>query len=175
MRTVISGISRWAEHKSSWLVLFASSLALEVAALYFQHAMGLKPCIMCIYQRTAMYGIVLAALIVLISNNGFTRMLGFAGWAVSAVWGYLIATEHVEILNASNPFFASCEIVPNFPSWLQLHEWIPAVFAAEGDCLENTWQFLSMGMAEWMQIIFAVYAIAFVIVFACRLLDKKPF
>jgi disulfide bond formation protein DsbB len=49
------------------------------------------------------------------------------------------------------------------------------VFAAEGDCLENTWQFLSMGMAEWMQIIFATYAIAFIVVFACRLLDKKPF
>ena len=79
------------------------------------------------------------------------------------------------ILNAANPFFATCEIVPNFPSWLQLHEWIPAVFAAHGDCLEDSWQFMSMGMAEWMQIIFALYAAVFAFVFACRLLDKKPF
>jgi len=34
---------------------------------------------------------------------------------------------------------------------------------------------LSMGMAEWMQIIFAAYFAVFAIVFACRLLDKKPF
>jgi disulfide bond formation protein DsbB len=175
MRGIIHSVSQWAEHKSSWLVLFATSLALEIAALYFQYGMGLKPCIMCIYQRTAMYGIVLSALIVVIKNNGFTRMLGFAGWAISAGWGFLIAKEHVGILNAANPFFASCEIVPNFPSWLQLHEWLPAVFAAEGDCLEDSWQFLSMGMAEWMQIIFAAYFAVFAIVFACRLLDKKPF
>ena len=64
--------------------------------------------------------------------------------------------------------------MPIFPRWLQLHEWLPAVFAAEGDCLEDSWQFLSMGMAEWMQIIFAAYFAVFAIVFACRLLDKKP-
>ena len=91
MRSLIHGISQWAEHKSSWLVLFATSLALEIAALYFQYGMGLKPCIMCIYQRTAMYGIVLSALIVVIKNNGLTRMIGFAGWAVASVWGFLIA------------------------------------------------------------------------------------
>lgn len=105
MRSVVHRISRWAEHKSSWLVLFATSLGLELAALYFQYGMGLKPCIMCIYQRTAMYGIVLSALFVLIKNNGLTRMVGFAGWAVSAGWGFLIAKEHIGILNAPNPFF----------------------------------------------------------------------
>ena len=172
---MMSKLSQWAEHKSSWFVLFATSLGLQIAALYFQYGMGLQPCIMCIYQRTAMYGIVISALVVLIKNNGFTRMLGFAGWAVSSAWGFLIAKEHLTILNASNPFFASCEIVPNFPSRLPLHEWIPASFAAKGDCLEDSWQFMSMGMAEWMQILFAAYFIVFAIVFSCRLLDKKPF
>ncbi|RDV24705.1 disulfide bond formation protein DsbB [Alteromonas aestuariivivens] len=168
-------ISRWAEKKSSWALLFVSTLILEACALYFQYEMGLAPCIMCIYQRTAVFGIMLSALMVLIYNNGITRFLAFAGWAVSAGWGWLIAREHIEILNASNPFFASCDIVPNFPSWLQLHEWFPAIFAATGDCLEDSWQFLSMGMAEWMCVIFAIYALLFVIVFSCRLLDKKPF
>lgn len=115
MRGIIHSISQWAEHKSSWLVLFATSLALEIAALYFQYGMGLKPCIMCIYQRTAMYGIVLSALIVVIKNNGFTRMLGFAGWAVSAGWGFLIAKEHVGILNAANPFFCQLRNCAKLP------------------------------------------------------------
>jgi len=175
MRTVVHRISQWAEHKSSWFVLFATSLGLEIAALYFQHGMGIAPCIMCIYQRTAMYGVVFSGLLVLLVNNAFTRMIGFAGWAVSAGWGFLIAKEHVGLLNASNPFFATCEIVPNFPSWAPLHEWLPSVFAAHGDCLENSWQFMSMGMAQWMQIIFAAYFIVFIIVFLSRLLDKKPF
>ncbi|MCU7555970.1 disulfide bond formation protein DsbB [Alteromonas sp. ASW11-19] len=173
--SVVHSISRWAEHKSSWLLLFASALALQITALYFQYGMDLKPCIMCIYQRTAVYGILLAGLLVLIVNHGLTRLLGFAGWIVSAVWGYLLATEHLEIINASNPFFASCGIEPNFPSWAPLHEWLPAIFAAEGLCDENSWQFMSMGMAGWMQIIFGIYIAAFVVVFGCRLLDKKPF
>ena len=58
---LLNGLSSWAEQKSAWLVLFATSLALEFTALYFQHGMGLEPCIMCIYQRTAMWGIVLAS------------------------------------------------------------------------------------------------------------------
>lgn len=175
MQSFIHAMSQWAEKKSSWLVLFLTSMGLEITALYFQYGMDLKPCIMCIYQRTAMYGIVLSALLVLLANNGLTRLIGFAGWAVSAGWGFLLAREHVEILHASNPFFSSCGIVPEFPSWLQLHEWIPAVFAAEGDCTEDRWHFLSMGMAEWMVIIFAIYFVAFVIAFGSRILDKKPF
>ncbi|GGW94905.1 disulfide bond formation protein DsbB [Alteromonas halophila] len=175
MKAVFHPLSRWAEQKSSWLVLLLSAVALLVTALYFQYGLGLKPCIMCIYQRTAVVGIALSALLVVLVNNGFSRLLGFAGWAVSAGWGWLIAREHIDILTAPNPFFATCDIVPDFPSWLQLHDWFPAFFAAEGDCLEDSWQFLSMGMAEWMQFIFAAYFIAFVIVFVARLVDKKPF
>ena len=89
---------------------FRHVIGIRNAALYFQYGLGLKPCIMCIYQRTAMYGIVLSALIVVIKNNGFTRMLGFAGWAVSAGWGFLIAKEHVGILNAANPFLPAVKL-----------------------------------------------------------------
>lgn len=165
--------SQLADKKSAWFILFLSALALQIVALYFQYGMNLQPCIMCIYQRTAMYGILLAGLIVLIKNNLFTRLIGFAGWAVSAGWGFLIAREHVEILNAKNLFFATCEIVPNFPAFMPLHEWLPAIFAAKGDCTENSWQFMSMGMADWMSVIFAAYFVVFVIVFVCRIVDKK--
>ncbi|WP_018984729.1 disulfide bond formation protein DsbB [Salinimonas chungwhensis] len=170
---MIHFISQMADRKSAWFILFLSALALQIVALYFQYGMGLEPCIMCIYQRTAVYGILLSALLVLLKNNGVTRLLGFAGWVVSAGWGLLIALEHIEILNAKNPFFASCEIVPNFPTFMPLHEWLPTIFAAKGDCTENSWQFLAMGMAEWMRVIFAAYLIVFVIVFISRIVGKK--
>lgn len=173
--SLIQSISRLAAHKAAWMILFITSLGLEVAALYFQYGLGLAPCIMCIYQRTAMYGVVLAGLLVMLVNNSLTRFAGFAIWLVSAGWGWLIAREHVEILNASNPFFASCEIVPNFPSFMPLHEWLPAIFAAKGDCMEDGWRFMSMGMAEWMVILFGAYFITGVVVLSCRLLDKKSF
>ena len=71
----IHGLSQWAEQRSAWLVLFLTSFGLECAALYFQHVMGFAPCIMCIYQRTAMWGIVLAGLLVLLFIRAVTRFL----------------------------------------------------------------------------------------------------
>lgn len=175
MSDFVQTMSNWAEKKSSWLLLFLSTLGLQLAALYFQYGLDKSPCVMCIYQRTAVYGILLSALLVVLVNNSFTRMLAFAGWAVSAVWGFMLAHEHVDIIYAPNPFFAICPFEPNFPSWLPLHEWIPAIFAAPGSCTDNSWLFLDLGMAEWMRIIFAIYVALFAFVFMCRLLTKKPF
>lgn len=169
-------LSQWSKQRSSWALLFLSALALELTALYFQHGMGLQPCIKCIYQRTAMFGILFAAIIPLLHNSSLTRLVGYVIWGVSSVWGFLIAYEHVDILTAANPFFASCEPVPNFPSWLPLHEWLPAIFAAPGDCLENSWQFVGMGMAQWMMIIFGIYTLLLATVLVARSVDvfKRP-
>ena len=146
-----------------------SSALLIVTALYFQHIMDLQPCIKCIYQRTAVVGILVSSLIPLLWQHSVTRLLGFIGWGVASIWGFLIAHEHVDILFAANPFFVVCDIIPNFPTFMPLHEWFPAVFGATGDCSENSWQFLDMGMAQWMRIIFAMYALTWLIMLISRL------
>jgi len=38
-----------------------TAFALEMVALWFQHVMGLKPCVLCIYERCALFGIMGAA------------------------------------------------------------------------------------------------------------------
>ena len=161
--------SAWAESKSAWLSLFMSSALLIVTALYFQHIMDLQPCIKCIYQRTAVFGILVSSLMPLIWQHSLTRLLGFIGWGVASIWGFLIAHEHVDMLFAANPFFVVCDIIPNFPVFMPLHEWLPAVFGATGDCSENSWQFLDMGMAQWMRIIFGMYAVTWLIMLISRL------
>jgi disulfide bond formation protein DsbB len=161
--------SAWAKSKSAWLSLFMSSALLIVTALYFQHIMDLQPCIKCIYQRTAVFGILVSSLMPLIWQHSLTRLLGFIGWGVASIWGFLIAHEHVDMLFAANPFFVVCDIIPNFPAFMPLHEWLPAVFGATGDCSENSWQFLEMGMAQWMRIIFGIYAVTWLIMLISRL------
>ncbi|MFT7505081.1 MAG: disulfide bond formation protein DsbB, partial [Gammaproteobacteria bacterium] len=46
-----------------------------------------------------------------------------------------------------------------------------------GDCNENSWQFMEMGMANWMQIIFSIYLLVLVVVLAanvyCGVVNKK--
>lgn len=148
----------------AWGLLLLSASLLEATALYFQYAMGLNPCIMCIYQRTAMLGIVGAGLLGTVAPVPLVRLVAYGIWGLSAIWGFLIAYEHVDIQTAANPFFASCEIVPNFPSFMPLHEWLPSFFAATGDCGNIDWQFLTLSMPQWMMVIFMAYAVVWGVV-----------
>lgn len=166
-------ISNLADTRLAWGLLFLSSLVLVAYALLSQHAMGLQPCIMCIYQRTAIFGIMFACVPVLIANNMRTRLLAFVVWGISAIWGGVIAWEHYDIQNAANPFFATCEIVPNFPSWLPLHEWLPNLFAATGDCGNIDWVFMDMSMPQWMMVVFAIYSAIWFVVLSARLITKR--
>ena len=166
-------ISNLADTRFAWGLLFLSSLVLVAYALFSQHAMGLQPCIMCIYQRTATFGIMFACIPVLIANNMLTRLIAFTVWGISAIWGGLIAWEHYDIQNAANPFFATCEIVPNFPAWLPLHEWLPNLFAATGDCGNIDWVFMDMSMPQWMMVVFAIYSFIWLVVLGARLIAKR--
>lgn len=159
-----------------WFLLAAFSLAFELTALFFQYGLGLAPCIMCVYQRLAILSIVTAGVIGGVGcNNIFGRTIGFALWGTSAIWGLLIAIEHVEIQENSNSLFYSCDIIPNFPTWAPLHEWIPFLFEATGDCGKISWEFLSYSMPQWMVVVFGLYSIAFVVVLLNRLIAaKKP-
>jgi disulfide bond formation protein DsbB len=47
---------------------------------------------------------------------------------------------------------------------MPLHEWIPAFFAATGDCGNIDWQFVGLSMPGWMEIVFGLYAISFLLV-----------
>jgi len=115
------------------------------------------PCVKCIYQRTAVIGIALAAALPLIYPHVSVRVLAILLWLYSAYMGFIVANEHIEVIFDDSMFVAPCPIAPNFPSLLPLHEILPAIFQGPGNCLDNSWQFLSLGMAEWMRLIFSAY------------------
>ena len=56
-------LQRWPESTLPWRLLGLSALGLLATALYFQHVLDLQPCIKCIYQRTAVVGILISALL----------------------------------------------------------------------------------------------------------------
>lgn len=49
--------------RGAWLLLALTALALELVALWFQHVMLLKPCVLCIYERSALFGVMGAGLV----------------------------------------------------------------------------------------------------------------
>ena len=168
---LLSTISTWPAQRWPWLLLGFSALALELVALYFQYGMGLEPCVMCIYQRVAVAGLAIAGFVgALAPQNTLVRTVAFGAWFIAAIWGLLIAFEHVQMQNPDNFLLAmSCDVYPNFPSWMAIHEWFPSVFEARGTCDSIDWQFLGQSMPSWMVVSFAFYTALAAVVLVARL------
>ena len=163
-------------NKKAWQLLAVSALGFECIALFFQLVLDLKPCIMCIYQRVAIWAIFFAGVLGSLGHQFvLVRIAAYALWGTGAIWGLLIALEHVEKQTSTMSFLFSCEFVPNFPSWAPLHEWFPVLFAATGDCGDIDWQFLGYSMPQWMIVVYGLFSVSFVLVLLSRLQQKKMF
>ncbi len=139
-----------------WFLLFITSLSLELCALFFQHVMKLDPCVMCIYERVAMFGLMFAGLIgCLAPTITVIRSTAFGLWLVSSAWGLQLAITHTDYQMNPSPF-ATCDFFANFPEWAPLDKWLPWLFNPTGYCDEISWMFLGWSMPQWLILIFAV-------------------
>ena len=70
--------------RGAWLLMALTAFALEMVALWFQHVMGLKPCVLCIYERSALFGIMGAGLVGAIAPKSPLRYAGRPAFGGSA-------------------------------------------------------------------------------------------
>ena len=158
---MLQKIKRLSMQRWGWALVVLSCLALLGTALYFQHGLHMQPCIKCIYVRAGFAGILLAGIIGLLAPaNMLLRLLALLGMLSAAVFGIMQAYELLEIeqLLAEGGFF-SCSLFAEFPSWLPLDKWLPAVFEPTGSCGDTSWQFLGQSMAFWSAFALWGYAI----------------
>lgn len=154
----------FAATRTAWSMLALSAICLEITALWFQYGMGLDPCVMCIYERLAVFGLLLAGLLGLLAPRWWVmRTAGYLVWAASAAWGLRLTLEHVGI-QVDKTAALSCSFSPDFPAWARLDEWLPAVFLPTGYCDDVQWEWLSLSMAEWMVVVFSVYLLILAVV-----------
>jgi disulfide bond formation protein DsbB len=155
----LSPLQQFCRSRISWGLLLLSAIGLELAALFFQYGMDLAPCVMCIYIRVAVLGIFLAGLIGMLQPEVWLlRLVGMVGWAISAVWGLQLAYELNDMQVNPSPF-ATCSFYPEFSSFMPLDTWLPSVFSPTGMCSDSPWSWLSVSMAQWMMVGFAVYCV----------------
>jgi len=158
--------------RGAWLLLAFSALALELVALFFQHVMGLQPCVMCIYERCALFGVLAAGLVGAVAPATPLRWAGLAIWIYSAIEGLRLTWEHTMMQLHPSPF-ASCDFAARFPAWLPLDKWLPSVFVAGGDCADRSWTFLSWSMPQWMIVVFAAYLLVAALVLIAQLIKPR--
>lgn len=156
-------------NRSGWFLLTFSAVALEATALYFQHGMGLNPCVMCIYERLALLAILVAGVIGLIAPRYLVvRLIALALGLYGAIKGLIYAIQHNQYQVNPQPW-NQCPFSPQFPETLPLNKWFPNLFEATGLCSENVWSLWGLSMAQWLIVIFAVYTLVLVIVLLSQL------
>ncbi|WP_394248226.1 disulfide bond formation protein DsbB [Vibrio profundi] len=169
----LSTLKDFSKGRLSWLLLLVFVIFFEACALFFQHVMMLSPCVMCIYERVAMLGVGVAAMIGLVNpNNTIIRWLGLAVWGASAYKGLALSMQHVDYQFNPSPF-ATCDLFVTFPSWAPLNDWAPWMFEAFGDCSKVVWQFLSLSMPQWLVVIFAGNLIALAVIVLAQFAKSK--
>ncbi|WP_445398533.1 disulfide bond formation protein DsbB [Zobellella sp. An-6] len=142
----------------AWALLTTGASLLLLTALFFQYVQGYHPCVMCVYQRAALVGVILAGLLGwLAPRHGLLSNLALPGWLAASAKGYLLAEEHVGYQLNPSPF-NQCSSFAEFPAWASLDRWLPALFHPTGDCADVDWSWLGWSMPQWLMGIFALLA-----------------
>ncbi|PIJ51409.1 disulfide bond formation protein B [Erwinia sp. OLTSP20] len=166
---MLTYLNRCSQGRGAWLLLTLSALLLELVALWFQHVQGLMPCVMCIYERCALFGILGAGIVGLIAPRSPLRILALLIWLYSGWQGLRLSWQHTMLQLHPNPF-STCDFAASFPHWLPLDRWLPAVFVASGDCSERGWTLFNLSMPQWLIVTFACYLLV-----ALLVLIAQPF
>ncbi|MBJ3813757.1 disulfide bond formation protein DsbB [Shimwellia pseudoproteus] len=165
-------LNQCSRRRGAWLLLALTAFALELVALWFQHVMLLQPCVLCIYERAALFGIMGAGILGAIAPATPLRFAALALWIYSAWRGLEIAWHHTMLQLHPSPFDV-CPFRPDFPSWLPLDSWVPQIFAATGDCSVRQWEFLTLEMPQWLVGIFAAYLVVALVVIIAQFCKPK--
>ncbi len=169
---MITFIRKTTQNRTAWAILLGSTLFLELCAMVFQHVMGLQPCVLCIYQRVAVLGIMTGAMIGFINpKNVLLRWSGLLLWAYSSVQGLQIALKQTDIQLHPSPF-NTCDLFVTFPQGLPLNQWMPWFFNGTGDCSEIQWQFLTWTMPQWLIVAFGIYVVSSFIIISGNLIKR---
>ncbi|WP_420920563.1 disulfide bond formation protein B [Photobacterium phosphoreum] len=142
-------------------------------ALFFQHVMGMKPCVLCIYQRLVFVCIFLVALLVSITiKYRAARLIGLLIWLLLSVTGFVIAYHHIQIQLHPSPF-GMCDMFIIFPSWLPLDHIAPWAFQVYGECSTVPWVFAGWTLQQWLLIVYAISAPISLFFFVIQLIKRK--
>ena len=140
----------------AWALLLLG-VALEAVALSYQYLLDYGPCPLCIHVRVGVLCFMLVSLLGLLASGRviwrvvyLLNVSIFAGLSERAYW--LLGTEQGFAIS-------ECGMDANFPAWLPLDRWLPAVFEPWESCGYTPELFLGISMAEASMLLFPVLLI----------------
>ncbi len=135
----------------------AFALVAMAVALYMQYVIGLTPCPLCSIQRMALILAGVVGLVGALVARGRSAQRAFIGGSMlAALAGTGVAVWHVWLL-AFPPASMSCgRPFEWFSDDFPLVVWLPKLFRGDGDCLNDSWHLLGLGVPHWSLLGFVV-------------------
>ncbi len=155
-------IAEFHERRWFWILVLGYCLFLEAGALYYQSVLGYPPCELCIYVRIWLAGMALAAL-----AGAFLVRYRSARIALSLVMLVLVgglANVTWTLLGLEYGFGppGGCAFMIDYPAWLPLDRWWPAMFTVQGPCMATPKVLWGVSMADVLAATCVILFAAFV-------------
>ena len=132
------------------------ALVAMLVALYLQHYQGLEPCPLCVFQRVAVIGVGVMALIAAVHGPQAWGQRVYSGvMALSAVAGVVVAGRHVWLQHLPADQVPSCG--PGLDFWIAALPWqqvVQQVFQGSGECAKVDWTLLGLSLPMWTLMLF---------------------
>jgi len=140
-----------------FLMVFLSCASLLGTAYYFEYALYLDPCPLCIMQRIAvlMVGLVGLSGFVFASTSIKQKVHGVL-MGLSAVFGLMVAGRHVWIQSLPADQIPTCgpslEYMVDTLPWAEV---LSVMLRGNGNCADAQWSLLGLSMPMWVLLWFA--------------------
>ena len=130
-----------------WLLLIVVGIASEGIALFYQYALDVRPCVLCIHTRIWILGlIIVASLALLIRHSG--KLLVVAHTLTTLIMAGLLERSYQLLGTERGWVFGSCDFDLGLPKWLALEEWFPSMFKVWEACGYTPELLFGITMAE---------------------------
>ena len=146
----------------AYSIIFVICASLLGFGLYLEHAVGLEPCPLCIFQRVVYIVIAVISLLGAIHNpqklfaSIYTGLILIASLCGAGIAGRQIWLQHL-------PEDKIPECGPGLEYMLDAFPFTEAlrmILSGSGECAEVQWTFLSFSIAEWSIVCFSGLIIA---------------
>ncbi len=146
-------------NKNIFLMVFISCAGLLASAYYFEYALYLDSCPLCIMQRIAVLFVGLVGLSgYIIASTQFKQRVHTVLMALSALFGVFVAGRHVWIQSLPADQIPTCgpslEYMVDTLPWAEV---LSVMLRGNGNCADAQWSFLGLSMPLWVLIWFVGY------------------
>ena len=144
-----------------YLAVFLACTGLLAAAYYFEYALYMDPCPLCIMQRIAVFIVGIAGLLgFLLGHNQVARIATSVIMSLGALLGIGVAARHVWIQSLPADQVPTCgpslEYMVDTLPWAEV---LTVMLRGNGNCADAHWSLFGLSMPQWVLVWFVGFTV----------------